>query len=210
MKVILENFKHAHQLGSGPLLATTITPNDPHRLQIFYHGLYSYNAASEIRSGIFSLKSDLHLSKAEAKAWVDVYIAYWKAIGELLETGHPHPSTSVSPNWPKAYEAWKEVANALIRGYSTAGFQAWTVPCLYVVGKYLRLFAMRADESEKGDGAGGGDVVKVKDGAVQDDVMGGWGERERLKDAARVINRMFTLCISDRYAESKSMFVPSV
>ena len=35
---------------------------------------------------------------------------------------------------------------ALIRGYTNCGFEAWTVPCLYVAGKYMRIFAIKADE----------------------------------------------------------------
>ncbi len=34
----------------------------------------------------------------------------------------------------------------LIRGYTNCGFEAWTVPCLYVAGKYMRIFAIKADE----------------------------------------------------------------
>ena len=39
------------------------------------------------------------------------------------------------------------MANQLIRGYTNCGFEAWTVPCLYVAGKYMRIFAIKADES---------------------------------------------------------------
>lgn len=126
---------------------------------------------------------------------MDLYVAYWKAVGEILDA----ESMRNEANWPKVYEAWKEVANVLIRGYSSAGFQAWTVPCLYVVGQYLRIFAIRADASIKNSSQDG--VFGA--GSFQDDIVGDYSKNERLEDAARIINRIFTLCISDRYARRK-------
>ena len=93
--------------------------------------------------------------------------------------------------WAAVFEAWKEVTNALIRGYSNGGFEAWTIPCLYVAGKYLRIFAIKADEQT------GSNVVFG--GNFQDDFNPEAGKNEKLEDAARVLNRMFQLCISDRY-----------
>jgi COP9 signalosome complex subunit 12 len=89
------------------------------------------------------------------------------------------------------YEAWKEMTNALIRGYSSGGFEAWTVPCLYVTGKYLRIFAIKADEET-------GSKVVFGEG-YQDDFNPEAGKNEKLEDAARVLNRIFQLCISDRH-----------
>ena len=127
---------------------------------------------------------------------MDLYVTYWKAVGEILDA----ECMRNEANWLKVYEAWKEVANVLIRGYSSAGFQAWTVPCLYVIGQYLRIFAIRADASMKSspqDGVFGA-------GSFQDDIVGEYSKNERLEDAARMINRIFTLCISDRYAGMKN------
>lgn len=133
---------------------------------------------------------------------MDLYVTYWKAVGEILDA----ECMRNEANWLKVYEAWKEVANVLIRGYSSAGFQAWTVPCLYVIGQYLRIFAIRADASMKNspqDGVFGA-------GSFQDDIVGEYSKNERLEDAARMINRIFTLCISDRYGRNeKSLFLIS-
>jgi COP9 signalosome complex subunit 12 len=195
MRTLFHDFKHSHHLRSGPLLATTITPfappTEPARLQNFYYGFNSFNISSELRTGLLTPKAELRLPKVEGNAWVDLYVAYSKALGEILLA----ESTVSQANWSKVYEAWKEVANVLIRGYSNAGFQAWTVPCLYVVGRYLRIFAIKADESLRGSR----DDVSFPAGGFQDDVTGEVGKNEKLEDAARVINRIFTLCISDRY-----------
>lgn len=215
MQDLFLNFKHAHYIRSGALLALTITPiapaTEPSRLQHFYHDFNSFNISSELKNGLLTPKAEIRLPKAEGNAWVDLYVAYWKVLGEIIAS----PADSANPvesrgsqqqhqqqqvvNWPRVYEAWKEVANVLIRGYTNAGFQAWTVPCLYVAGRYLRLFAIKADESLKGTGDDEGRFPAGSAG-FQDDVTGGeFGKNEKLEDSARMINRIFTLCISDRY-----------
>lgn len=197
MEVIFRDFKQAQLLGSGPLLSTTITPiplpTDPDRLNNFYRGSNSFSIQSDVRYGILHhANTDVRFSKAEGTAWVEVYVAYWKAVGEILAVGDSPPRG----DWTRVYEAWKEVTNAFIKGYSSAGFPSWTVPCLYVAGRYLRIFAIKADDQARSGGA-----VTFHAG-FQDDVVGDFGKNEKLEDAARVINRIFTLCISDRYVVS--------
>ena len=193
MDIVFRDFQQAHLIGSGPLLSTTIIPvappNDPRRLHNLFSTSSSFSIQQDIRFGILShANTELRFSKPEGNAWVDVYVAYWKAIGELIAT-----EDASKADWGKVYEAWKEVTNALIKGYSNAGFQAWALPCLYVAGRYLRIFAIKADENTKSNDG-------ITFSAVNpDDVVGDIGKNEKLEDAARVINRIFNLCISDRY-----------
>ncbi|KAI4169337.1 MAG: hypothetical protein LQ348_007289 [Seirophora lacunosa] len=195
MDTIFQTFHQAQFSGSGPHLATTLTPiappHDSTLLRRFHKDSNVFSIQKDIESYIRIQQS--HLSKTESTAWIDIYVAYWKAIGEILraETGHHRDDWAI-----KVYEAWKEVTNLLIRGYSHAGFGAWTMPCLYTVSKYLRVFAIKADE-EQAVKVGSGEV-KMESDALGDDVMAGFEKNERLEDAARVINRIFTLCISDR------------
>lgn len=88
------------------------------------------------------------------------------------------------------YDGWKEVANQLIRGYTNCGFEAWTVPCVYVIGKYLRIFAIKADE-----GASNGTGTATVFG---DDFNPDAEKNEKLEDAARILNRIFSNFLSDR------------
>lgn len=60
------------------------------------------------------------------------------------------------------------------------------------------MFAIKADE-EQAAKVGTGAVKMETDGLGDDVTSGGLEKNERLEDAARVINRVFTLCISDRY-----------
>lgn len=85
----------------------------------------------------------------------------------------------------------------MLRGYTSGAFAIWTLPCLYVAGKYLRMFAIRADEQAVKMGVGSSVMVSAGAG-FGDDVVGGMGVNEKLEDAARQINRIFGMCISDR------------
>jgi hypothetical protein len=92
------------------------------------------------------------------------------------------------------------MTNALIRGYTNLGFEAWTVPCLYVAGKYLRNFAIKADESA----AASTSLVTT----FQDDFNPEAEKNEKLEDAARVLNRAFNICLSDRYVHASTSQSP--
>ncbi|MCJ1323182.1 COP9 signalosome (CSN) subunit [Xylographa vitiligo] len=182
----------AHMNCSGPLLATTITPvaplDDPNRLIRFFESSSNLAVSTDVRSCLLAHPNiELRFTKSECNAWVDVYVAYWKATGKILAVDDGEKG-----GWSKVYELWKDVANALIRGYSNSGFEAWTIPCLYVTARYLRAFAIGADEEQK---VGNGVSFGI---GIQDDMAGDHGKNEKLEDAARIINRIFTLCISDR------------
>lgn len=86
--------------------------------------------------------------------------------------------------------------NNLIRGYNNCGFEAWTVPCLYVTGKYLRVFAIKADEENVNNT---GTTTNFGD-----DFTSEAEKNEKLEDAARVLNRVFQVCLSDRYASDSA------
>lgn len=95
-------------------------------------------------------------------------------------------------SWTSVYEGWKELTNQLIRAYTNCEFESWTVPCLYVAGKYLRIFAIKADE-----GAAANGTTAITN--FQDDISPEAEKNEKLEDAARQLNRIFQLCLSDRY-----------
>lgn len=200
MDGVTNSFIRAFQAENGYALADVFSPiapkHDSGRLYSFHRSVNAYGAKSDFSYAI----SDLHFTKQESNAWVDVLVAYWKAVGEIIAAeeavnlGKNQGRTSAeSADWAKVYDAWKDMVNALHKGYQAQIFDAWTIPCLYVAGKYLRVFAIKADESlarRKGN-------VSFNSG-FEDDVVDGEGSREKLEDAARQINRIFSLCITDR------------
>ena len=196
MEVLCREYWHANHEGSGQLLAATISPIAPpsylNRLEAIHRDT---NAASLGRDISYSLtktaNAAIQYPDPQISSWTEIYSAYWYATGAILAAEHP----KTKPDWTKVYEAWKDVANTVIKGYSSGVLEAWTLPVLYTAGKHLRAFAIKADESAKANGADASFNV----GGLHDDIGDDFGKNEKLEDAARVINRMFTLCISDRY-----------
>ncbi|KAB8206917.1 hypothetical protein P875_00010571 [Aspergillus parasiticus SU-1] len=191
MATIFEDFVQGQRIGSGPRLAAALTPvapaEYPQRLQSFYRFSNAARVSSDLRYSLFQANG-LKLPKQEQNAWIDIFSTYWTAVGEITKfTDSPS-----SASWVKVFNSWKDLANILIRGYTNFGLQAWTVPCLYVVGKYLRIFAMKADaELSSQDSVAFGDNF-------QDDIAADFEKSAKLEESARIINRMFTLCLSDR------------
>lgn len=200
MEVLCREYWQANQESSGPLLADTISPIAPpsylNRLDAIHRDT---NAATISRDISYHLtktaNAAIQYPNPEISSWTEIYSAYWYAIGTILGAER----TTTRPDWTKVYEAWKDVANTVIKGYSSGVLEAWTLPVLYAAGKHLRTFAIKADESAR---ASGGDA-NFNAGGLQEDIEGDFGKNEKLEDAARVINRMFTLCISDRYVAIK-------
>ena len=74
------------------------------------------------------------------------------------------------------------VDSAVARGFSNSGWPNWLLPVLYTACRHLRDFAINADEEEKKEGK----------------------NADKLEDAARHLNKMFTLCLSDRLLPTQS------
>jgi hypothetical protein len=196
MSSLAAAFKAAYNNGSGSSLAAVLTPiappEDPNRLRSFYQLSNAASVSLDLPYALFHGKGP-KLPKAEQSAWLDIFVVYWEAIGEILKCENGDPRASVVA----VFNSWKKVANALIRGYSgPAGLPAWTLPCLYTVGNYLRTFAINADVEAASQGSAGF--------GFQDDISADVEKNANLEEAARIVNRMFTLCLSDRAAIEES------
>ncbi|KAL9116103.1 MAG: hypothetical protein Q9227_000472 [Pyrenula ochraceoflavens] len=194
MGTLFADFQQAHLEGDGRLLADTISPfynlEQSPILRSFSQMSNYQTVSADMRFHLLQNRNTkVQLSKNEASAWVEIFVALWNTVKAIAsDTNGPG-----SPGkWSSAFDEYQKLATLLIRGYTHNGFQAWTVPCLNAVGKYLRVFAVRADEEPKSQ-----ETMTFGDG-FQDDIMGNSGEHEKLEKAAWVINRMFTICLSDR------------
>lgn len=194
MGSIFADFHEAQRVGDGRLLASCLAPvdttRDPHRLQSFAQLSNYQTVSADIRYYLVQDRNAVKIPKVEANAWVDIFVALWKCAKELvgLQQGNG------TGDWSRAFDAYKEVCNLLVRGYSNFGFQSWTVPCLYITGKYIRMIAMRADSEGKAKDPN----AEVFANGLSDDIMGEGNKNEKLEQAAWTINRMFTICLSDR------------
>lgn len=197
MDDIFSSFKRAYSSFDGYGVAASISPmppaHDAGRLYSFYRGSNHTSIQGDVRYALI-YNNNLQMSKAESTAWAEVFVAYWKAVGEILmaeEASNQGRTREV--DWAKVYEAWKEVVIALVKGHQAGALPSWTVPCLYIAGKYLRVFAIKADDQIKSRGN-----VTFNTG-FQDDVVSSAEKNDKLEDAARQLMRMFSTCLNDRY-----------
>jgi hypothetical protein len=82
----------------------------------------------------------------------------------------------------------------LIRGYNSHGFEAWTIPSLYMVGKYLRLFAIKSDEERNRTA----NDPSVGSALLQDDFDSETDKQGQLRHCEQHLKLIFTLCLNDR------------
>jgi COP9 signalosome complex subunit 12 len=192
MAQIFADFHEAHSIGSGQLLASCLVPvettQDSRRLHSFSHFSDVNSISADVRYHLFQTsEASFRPPKIEAGVWVDIFVALWTTVQELSALQEGLPRTS----WSSVFDAYKELTNSYIRGYSN-GFPSWTIPGLYVTGKQLRSFAIKADAEAKAKDNG------TFGNEFSDDVMGNLGKNEKLEQAAWVLSKMFTTCLSDR------------
>ncbi|KAK7914796.1 hypothetical protein PG985_012499 [Apiospora marii] len=200
MDSLIKEFKTAYAGQLGNDLAKTLTPDVPNnaaQLMSVWESGNSQTIKDDLKFLFVRDKSArLNISSDEAVGWQEIYYSYWKALGEILAVEGLRKSR-VKTSWTSVYEAWKELTSQIIRGYTNHEFENWTIPCLYVAGKYMRLYAMRAD-AERGNN--GDDMVTN----FQDDFDPETEKHKSLEDCARQLNRIFNLCLSDRAPLSES------
>jgi len=215
MDALFSDFSDAQKSCDGFKLSRTISPALPFdKLRSVWKSCNAYDVKDVVKRGIHNtyISKAQALPKDETAGWIEVYSAYWKAVGALVKVrDSPSPNNKVgfippaplsrpvlsyfsqSP-WANVYESWKEVVSLLHRGYLAHGFEAWTVPCLYVAGKYLREFAVKADEERNHSSS----MDNSAEANFQDDFNPEAEQHEKLEDCARQLNRLFNLCLSDR------------
>jgi hypothetical protein len=197
MQAALEPFRIARANEDGYAIADTLNPyapeKDPGRLYDFYRASNAQQIGSEVR---FALKysKNYSLSKSESSAWTDIFVSYWKAVGQILAFEEATNQGKVRPHHVVGvYEAWKDLTNFLIKYHSNGALPPWTIACLYKAGKFLRIFAIKADEQL----AKSRSDINFSSG-YQDDIVDPTTKNEKLEDVARLMNRMFSLCVGDR------------
>lgn len=198
LDLLFDDFGTAQAQENGYLLASTISPvppkHDPGRLYNFRNGINQFSVRTDLQYRL-QYNPGLQLDKQEATAWLEVFTLYHKFVGSLLQAEElQNVGRTKEADWTKVYDEWKDVVNALYNGYHKNAFAAWTQPCLYTGGRFLRIFAIKADEN----------VARQRDsgmafgGIQEEDAFDPSSSNEKLEDAARQINRIFGLCIGDR------------
>jgi COP9 signalosome complex subunit 12 len=90
MDTIFSPFRGAHLNYNGYQLSETLMPGTSStqvdQLRAFYQSTNAANVKNDIRYNIlYDSTTSLKLSTEEGNAWVEVYVAFWKAVGEILK-----------------------------------------------------------------------------------------------------------------------------
>ncbi|KAI1338325.1 PCI domain-containing protein [Xylariaceae sp. FL0016] len=189
----IHQFRVAYAAMKGDQLAETLHPdiqNYSSRLQSMWDRGDLRSATADLNFLFYQDQARLRLSKEETQGWFEIYLSYWKAVGELLAAEGLRRDKKGS--WASVYQAWKDMTLHVIRGYTNFGFENWTIPCLYVAGKFLRLYAMRADV-EKGNNS---DDTTMN--GFQDDFDPESEENKYLEDSTGHLTKIFQICLTDR------------
>lgn len=88
MNELFDDFGKAHASQNGYGIAQTLSPVAPpghsHRLRAVRQSTNSHSVKNDIKHFIKTSTSRRKLDHDELTGWVDVYTAYWNAIGEIL------------------------------------------------------------------------------------------------------------------------------
>jgi hypothetical protein len=195
MDPLILDFRDAYEQRDGYGVAACLSPNlskfNPPQWQTFEASLSSSMAVKARFLMPLEGSGFLQLHRGdEAEVWAEIFSAYWSALAEMLAAEHGYHSRHRG-DWTRAYNAWKTMADKVIRAFQGSVFPFWAVPCLYVVGNNLRILALRADDSEQ----------KPSNMAYEDleaEIVGSTRKHENLSDAVRQVNRMFSICQADR------------
>lgn len=88
MNELFEDFAKAHAAQGGYMLAQTLSPvsppGQPQRLRSIWQSTNSHSVKGDIKHFIKTNTSQRRgLDNDEINGWVEVYTAYWKAVGEI-------------------------------------------------------------------------------------------------------------------------------
>lgn len=89
MDSVFHTFRAAHESGNGYELSMTLSPvaptSDPDHLRKFFRSTNFSQAPREIKNRVTDRSTAFSLPGDETNGWAEVYLAYWKAVGEILK-----------------------------------------------------------------------------------------------------------------------------
>ena len=107
MEDFFDEFRSAYKDGSGYKLSMTLSPtapaSNPERLQSFLRSTNYATVNNDFKREIIYHAAPFQLIEEEADAWVDIYVAYWKAIGEILGAETANKSNIKVSEWFTTY-----------------------------------------------------------------------------------------------------------
>lgn len=198
MQAALVPFHEAHATGLAQPVAEFLSPdapaNDKGRLYDFYRASNDDRVEGDVR---FALKynKNSRMSPKECGAWVDVIVSYWRAVKEIIKRDEAANQGRLGDRQHVlVYDAWNDLTRDFIKHISNGSLPPWAIFTLYFTANHLRKLAIAADEQLAGS------KPAAFSTGFSDDIVSTVAQNQKLEEAARVFNRIFSLCMNDRYA----------
>lgn len=167
--------------------------SNPGRLYDVYRASNEQQIGNDVYSGL-RYGRGFSVPEAQANAWSDIVSGYWKAVRQILQAEEAkNKNRAGDRSMVDVYDAWKAFASAIHTHIDRGNLPPWAVILMYRTANYLRLFASKADDQiMKSKGK-----VTTKSSLIDDDVSTK-PTPEKLPDAIRLFNKMFSSCMGDR------------
>lgn len=177
-------------------LSPTPPPQDPGRLYDFWRASNEDKVLGDVRYGLQNGMPN-RTSFDEIQGWVDIIACYWHAVDKIIKAEQAQNQGKLSERQlVDVYDAWKDLTSSFIKYNLNGSLPHWTVFTLYFTANNLRKFAIKADEQ----------IAKAKpvafNAGFQDDTVSTNARNEKLEEAARAFNRIYSLCVGDRWANA--------
>jgi hypothetical protein len=202
MQAALEPFLAAYASQKPKAVAEFLVPEplagqDPLRLYNFWRATNENAVLFDVRNALQDGMST-RTSFDEGQGWVDIISCYWRAVDRILKAEQAENQGKLSERFSvDVYDTWKDLTLNFIKYISNGSLPHWTVFTLYHVANHLRKFAVKADEQ----------LAKTKPAAfgvdgsgVQEEIVSTGARMKKLEDVCQVLNKIFNLCQSDRWA----------
>lgn len=204
MQAALAPFFQVHATGLAQPVAEFLSPfapaHDPGRLYEFYRVSNDERIEGDVRN-TFKYNKTMRMSPKESNAWVDIIVCYWRAVKEIIKADEAANQGKLGDRqYVAVYDAWKDLTGSFIKHISGGSLPPWAIFTLYFTANHLRKIATKADEY----------LAKAKpvafNAGFSDDIVGAAARNEKLEEAARVFNRIFSLCLGDRCAMASALY----
>lgn len=197
MQAALAPFQEAYADGRAQPVAIFLSPvppaHDPGRLYDFYRASNDDKIEGDVRYALkYNKKS--RMSNKETDAWIDILVLYWRAVQQIILAEEAANQGKLGDGqFLAVYDKWKDLTNSFLKHISAGSLPPWAIFTLYFTANHFRRIAIKADEY----------LAKAKPVAAvnsfSDDVaVPQTANNKMLEEAARLFNRVFSLCLGDR------------
>jgi hypothetical protein len=203
MQAALEPFLDALVTGMAQPVAAFLSPvppaHDPGRLYDFYRASNDNKIEGDVRYAL-KYNTKVRISNKETDAWIDLIALYWRAVQQIILADEAANQGKLgAQQYLAVFDAWKDLVNGFVKHIPAGSLPPWAVFTLYFTANHFRRIAMKADQ----------ELAKAKPVAAvnsfSDDVaVPQTAQNSKLEEAARLFNRIFSLCMNDRCAANFS------